>query len=1014
MSQLMGAFPIVRKLGEGGMGRIYLVRDDADGSLWAAKQFKGDITRPLFVQRFRREFRALKSLDHPAIVKVRHMDYSSERMFFLMEYVAGRSLDRVLVQPRELNAQWINQVLQWIHYLCDPLEYIHQQRMVHRDLKPGNIMILGNNSDVPLKLLDFGVIHWRHADTITTASPTFLGSLRYMAPEQMSEQDIDLRADIYSLGIILYEAIAGRPPFLIDNPLLLMSMHQSSEPPPLTQYNEYVTDNLQNLVSAMLAKRPDDRPGRAQEVKNWISQILQGSEYAPPDHRASVFMTGMLYSPDICGRETQLHTILSEYRHSQIGQVSAITISGETGIGKSRLIKQVLKHSDISQNVVFHGEFQKAGAIHNGILYALKRGRATIRNKLMLQSDEDSLLKNQLISNLDELIQKLEGPLEPSSPSMDLKAISAQILSFFRSTSQNQPIILVLDDLHEAKPGDIGLIRHLIHLFSILDPCEHSLFIILGYRHDKKTMPFSLKELLNWLDERNYRTPIELKPLSKIAVHQMVSSLLGGTSSAPLAATIYEESNGNPLHVIEILRDLIENQPEPIWPTIDSDEPTLAVASSKRITQIMGRRVDRFAEDARVVLHAGAVLGKYFRADELEDVCNIDDNQFLDQVDALLRQRIIEEDPFQPETYRFSHSKLQEAIYQRIPTDERLGLHHKALKTLENIHYEDYGRVSQRLLIHCRECGLRKKEFDYLLIASKYFDSMGDQIEARKLIEDASNLLQILPLKEDEIVEQEFTINVLLGSLLRRTGDVDSAEKLLQHTQTLAVEYDNNLVEAQALKQLGAIWGAQGKIKKAEPALTRALSLFDILDKNDEMIDCYINIGASYNVVSEFGKNLEYLRLAMEKAQLEGDNRRLAMAMINIGIHYASQYQGKDALPYFNRALILVSELDDMKLRSYALMGLASSYLDDDLIDDNVGKVIDLANQTLDLSQKTGDTGLILDSLFKRSIAKDHLGIPVEQDLDKAINLAEKLGQIHYIKNVEDFRQSILNDDSGS
>ena len=212
MTDKIGMFPVVRKLGEGGMGRIYLVRDPSDGSLWAAKQFKGDLTRPLLVQRFRREFRALESLDHPAIVRVKNLEYSNNQMFFLMEYVSGHSLDRVLTRPRKRESEWIRQVLTWLRYLCEPLEYIHRRQMVHRDLKPGNIMIMETNSDPPLKLLDFGVIHWSQADSILTGKPTFFGSIRYMAPEQISNSTPDLRSDLYAFGVILYEAVTGETP----------------------------------------------------------------------------------------------------------------------------------------------------------------------------------------------------------------------------------------------------------------------------------------------------------------------------------------------------------------------------------------------------------------------------------------------------------------------------------------------------------------------------------------------------------------------------------------------------------------------------------------------------------------------------------------------------------------------------------------------------------------------------------------------------------------------------------
>ena len=187
-------------------------------------------------------------------------------------------MDQILRQVKARDSEWIKKVLVWMHYLCDPLHYIHSKNMVHRDLKPGNIMIMESSSNVPVKLLDFGVIHWSLSETILTEKHTFFGSLRYMAPEQIINETIDLRSDLYSFGVILYEATTGRPPFAIDNPLLLMNQHQTSAPMPPRRLNPYISDHLENLILTLLFKRPDDRPSSAIEIANWIDKILTDKE----------------------------------------------------------------------------------------------------------------------------------------------------------------------------------------------------------------------------------------------------------------------------------------------------------------------------------------------------------------------------------------------------------------------------------------------------------------------------------------------------------------------------------------------------------------------------------------------------------------------------------------------------------------------------------------------------------------------------------------------------------------
>jgi len=1011
MAHQIGPYPVVRKIGEGGMGRIYLVRDTTDGSLWAAKQYKGDLTRPLFVQRFRREFRALKSLDHPAIVRVRNLEYSENLMYFLMEYITGRSFDRVLSQPREYGPDWINQVLQWIQYLCDPLAYIHKHRMVHRDLKPGNLMIMGPGSDPPIKLLDFGVIQWMHADSVTTATPTFLGSLRYMAPEQMNNGGVDLRTDLYSLGVILYEASTGRLPFAVDNPLLLMSLHQTADPPPPQQFNFHVTENLQNLILTLLAKRPDDRPNSAQDVADWIQRILDGDAFSTPDPRGSVFMTGMLFTPEVCGREPEMRKLTQTYRECHDGSLRVVTVHGSTGIGKSRLLTQLQRCPELARRVVFHGEFQRDGALHNGFSYAIKRGIQGLRKRQMIQPRSVSKPEHEeSFDQFKHVLEMLEGKkITPNEP-MNLKELAAGIYQLLEDSSGTEPKLLILDDLHMAKPGDISLLRHLIQQHGIRETTQDStgMMIILGYRDDVPPESALMDQFFQWITDREQRIDIPLRGLDKIAVNRMVTSMLGGVAAPILGKTVYEESSGNPLHIIELLREMIENQPDPVWFHYDGTEETLALPGPARITQIMGRRVDRFSEDARDVLDAGAILGSWFRADELERLCDVSDEQFLDQVDILLRQRIIEEDPFQAETYRFTHLKLQEAVVRKIPPSAAESLHLKAMSVLESLHAAQLKPVASRLLRHAQGCRMPVKMFEYSVLASEHTDSLGDQIDALEHVNRALDLLPGLDITASEKQNRYLALNISRASLLRRTGDVIRAERLLQKILPDARTFGDPMLEARIHKQLGVLWGQQGKLEQAVTMLKNSIDIFKTADETVHLIDCYINLGASYNQSFDTETGRNYLRIALEKAQLAGDDYRVAMALVNIGISYASEWKGSDAIPYFERALKISEKNSYRRLIPFALNGLASAYVSPELIDTNAEKAIELTDKVLTIAQTMGDTSSLLDCLYKRSIANHHLGRLDVRDLDRAIHLAEQLGQKRFAAGIMQFRESVV------
>lgn len=1011
MADKIGIFPVIRKLGEGGMGRIFLVRDPSDGSLWAAKQFKGDLTRPLLVQRFRREFRALESLHHPAVVRVKNLEYSNNQMFFLMEYVNGRSMDRILAQSRKREADWIRMVLSWMKYLCEPLDYIHSQYMVHRDLKPGNIMILESGQNPPLKLLDFGVIHWSHADSIVTGKPTFFGSLRYMAPEQISSSTPDLRSDLYSFGVILYEAVTGRPPFNIDNPLLLLNLHQIGDPPPPRKLNAHVSENLQDLILTLLAKRPDDRPTNAREVAGWIDQILSGDVFYKPDSRNCILTSGKVFLPEFTGRDIETNQLLRLYNDSRSGHLRVVTIHGIAGIGKSRLIRQLIRLPDLALRLICHGEFQPDGILHRGFSKALNVGLESLKKQQVYTFDASQEAFSRVKTQFIELIRMLEKSPEVAGVQINEKTKAAHIVNLLYELAQDQPMILVLEDIHLAVAADLGLLKHIIELYEMKSSemrCP-GFFLLLCFRDQTEDVPPALNTFLKWLESRSFRHDLKLEGLSHYGVSAMITSMLGGTPAPVLAASIYDSSEGNPLHVIETLKEIVEQHQDTEWIDFDTDEQTLAIPAQEKLSQILSRRIDRFAEEATQVLFASAVLGLSFRADELELLCNLDDDTFLQQADLLLRSRILEEDPFQSDTYRFTHAKLQESVLEKIPTEQARDLHLRAIEVLENLHAGKLPSIATRILNHCNACQLSEKILEYHILASDHADSLGDQIDALEHLEKAIELADTLSLNPEVLHQKRLASEVKLGSLLRRTGDVDKAEQLLMDLlYRLKDDETHAMMIAKANLQLGSLYGSQGKITLAVEHLNRSLSICNRMNDQEMIIDCYINLGASFNYIRGSTDTIRYSSLAMEKSQLIGDNYRLATAMINLGVAHASNGRGQEGLPYLQRAVEICEVINSDRLKAFALMTMASCYLSFEMKPDYANRIVELTDRVIKTVHKTGDVGWMADSLYKRSIANHYLGKPVLDDLDKALSLCEQLGQEGFVQEIADFKDSIF------
>ena len=250
-------YVIERPLGRGGMAQVYEGRDSVLGRTVAIKvlaaQYAGD---QAFVARFRREARAAAALNHPGVVSVFDTGSEDSVHYIVMERVDGRTLADVLAEEGPLPPARAAEIAA---SAADALAFAHEAGLVHRDVKPGNIMITRDGS---VKVMDFGIARAVSADSVTQTAAVF-GTASYFSPEQARGERVDHRSDIYSLGVVLYEMLAGRTPFRGESPVAVAFKHVSDEPPPLRAVAPGVSSALEGVAMRALAKDPADRWGSA-------------------------------------------------------------------------------------------------------------------------------------------------------------------------------------------------------------------------------------------------------------------------------------------------------------------------------------------------------------------------------------------------------------------------------------------------------------------------------------------------------------------------------------------------------------------------------------------------------------------------------------------------------------------------------------------------------------------------------------------------------------------------------
>ncbi|HVE71000.1 MAG TPA: protein kinase [Thermoanaerobaculia bacterium] len=279
----LGRYEVVRELGKGAMGIVYLAKDPLIGRLVALKTIRvaahaDDDEAKEFQQRFIREAQAAGILNHPAIVTVHDIgqDDTSGVSFIAMEYVEGQNLKEVLNQGRALSFEQIGDI---IAQVGEALDFAHAKGIVHRDVKPANIILV---EGYRAKITDFGIAKIASGAANLTTTGQFLGTPNYMAPEQVKGAPVDGRTDIFALGICLYECLTRRKPFGGDS-LTSISYKIVHEPfPPLNEINPQIPEGFEDVVSHSLAKDPAKRYQRARDLANALRAVIRGDKPARP------------------------------------------------------------------------------------------------------------------------------------------------------------------------------------------------------------------------------------------------------------------------------------------------------------------------------------------------------------------------------------------------------------------------------------------------------------------------------------------------------------------------------------------------------------------------------------------------------------------------------------------------------------------------------------------------------------------------------------------------------------
>jgi predicted ATPase/serine/threonine protein kinase len=576
-------------------------------------------------------------------------------------------------------------VLSLIHALCAPLAFLHGHGIVHRDLKPQNVFVQG---DRPV-LTDLGVAG-RFSGALgreeLTAEGQLMGTLPYMAPEQIRGELVDARADLYALGCILYFCLTGRRPFIASSLSGTAFLQIQWTPPPPSQWNPHVPEVLDRLVMQLLAKEAHARIGYAADVARYLESLGIASAPAPDlPAPASYF-----YRPKLAGRdaiETKLESRLTMAVERRRGAM--IFIGGESGVGKTRLAMELARKAKLRRVQVATGQCLALGSadatVRSAPLYPWRDCLLTAADHCRTHGSDET---ERIFGDRGKILAFYEPALadlpyaqpHPTPAQLPAQAERARLFRCLREVlfafAEIKPLVVVLDDLQWADELSIEFLAEL----ATSDLHGRGLLVIGAYRMDE--LRPDLAAVVHSPGVENE----ELARLSPRNAAAMICDMLAlRRIPQRLVDSLYQQSNGNPFFIAEYLRAAIERgilyrDSGGRW-QLDALTDTTAMPLPSSLAKLIQKRLVELDRSSIRLVHAAAVLGAVFDIGLLLTTAAVDEAAAMEALEQL-RVRQIFEDTDSGEL-RFVHDKIREIAYEAIRDLDRRVLHLRAAEAIE-------------------------------------------------------------------------------------------------------------------------------------------------------------------------------------------------------------------------------------------------------------------------------------------------------------------------------------------
>ncbi len=892
-------YTIESTLGQGGMGVVYLATDNLLHRRAALKLLPPDLSQdPEARRRFLNEGRAAAALNHPNAAVLYEVGAEGEDLFLAMEYVPGATL-REMVADGPLS--W-SEVLAMSLEILEALREAHTHGIVHRDIKGANIK---RTPEGRIKVMDFGLAKVS-GGSVVTRSDAILGTAAYMSPQQVTGQEVDGRTDLFSLGVLMYELLTGRLPFVGDRAVAVAHAILHEDPITIRELAPEVPADLEHIVMKAMMKNVAERYQSAAEMAEDLSRFREHDRLrrAGAHEELDLVATREVFTArrerflaPMVGRERPMERLAALHREVRAGEGAAVCISGEAGIGKSRLIEEFCRLSRREGSRVLASSclFGGGGSSYLPIADALRQYFA-LRGVDSAPALQRFLFERspRLVGSIPVLSRFLRFAFAANGPTSEeeLWEVLDQVIAF---VAEERPLVFVIEDLQWADEGSVRLFHFLTRRVS-----GRRMLLLVTYRPEETFaesggVQHPLQSVLQILGREDRFERIDLARLSREDVAEVLQRLYPGHEwGEEFGALLYREAEGNPFFMVEILKLLTAEKVlakrGDVW--------TLATAVDKisipeKVYDVVMRRLSRLGQREREILELGAVEGDIFHSGTilrglgLERMPLLKTLQFLEQIHHLIHAA--------GPQYHFDHSKIREILYASIPPELRIEYHTVVGQFLAESFGESEehaGVIAHNLLA----AGLKSEALPFLVLSATAAARLFAHGDAIRYLERAESLLHDLHPDHppEERVRQLMDIRQRRGDQEYAAGRYRAALVSYETALTLTRTAPDARFEADIVRAIGRMLYLLGHPAESRKSYDEAIARYATLVEESRASGDASRVNTALRELGKlhfFKGELEaaerFMREAIQMAEARGDERLLAAALNNLsGIHY--------------------------------------------------------------------------------------------------------------------------------